>query len=146
MFTKAHDAKRFIFAGNARFTLTSTKTDTSFTFKMNAPKDDDGIRFVKVLNGPDNSWDGDWMHLGFVKMKEDGTPATDLIAGKKGRPDAPSFKALSWTLAKLNRDNIPEALEIRHEGKCCKCGRALTVPESVDTGIGPECRKKMGLK
>jgi hypothetical protein len=145
MFTKAHDAKRFIYAGNARFTLTSTKTDTSFTFKMNAPKNDDGIRFVKVLNGPDNSWDGDWMFLGHVKMWG-GFPTTDLIAGKKGHPDAPSFKALSWTLSQLNQDNIPEALEIRHEGKCCKCGRTLTVPESIDTGVGPECRKKMGLK
>ena len=145
MFTKAQDAKRFIYAGNARFTLTSTKTDTSFTFKMNAPKNDDGIRFVNVLNGPDNSWDGDWMFLGHVKMWG-GFPTTDLIAGKKGRPDAPSFKALSWALSQLNRDNIPEALEIRHEGRCCKCNRVLTHPSSIDTGVGPECRKKMGLK
>ena len=29
--------------------------------------------------------------------------------------------------------------EIEHAGKCCKCGRPLTHPESIRTGLGPEC-------
>jgi hypothetical protein len=30
-----------------------------------------------------------------------------------------------------------------HEGKCGRCGRLLTVPSSIESGIGPECSKIM---
>ena len=26
-----------------------------------------------------------------------------------------------------------------HEGRCGRCGRKLTVPESIEAGYGPEC-------
>jgi len=26
-----------------------------------------------------------------------------------------------------------------HEGACGRCGRTLTVPESIASGFGPEC-------
>ena len=40
-------------------------------------------------------------------------------------------------------DNITEAgFDVHHEGKCGKCGRPLTVPESVKTGLGPICSGK----
>lgn len=29
-------------------------------------------------------------------------------------------------------------------GKCCVCNRTLTVPESIENGIGPECAKNFG--
>jgi hypothetical protein len=32
----------------------------------------------------------------------------------------------------------PDA-EVMHVGKCCKCRRLLTTPESIQRGIGPEC-------
>ena len=32
-------------------------------------------------------------------------------------------------------------LEVWHEGRCGRCNRALTVPESIASGIGPECAK-----
>jgi hypothetical protein len=84
MFTNAQDALRFINAGKARFTLTSKKTGTSFTFKADAPKDDDSIRFVKVLNGPDNSRSGDWMFLGFLRADTEGSIMPHLMAGRMG--------------------------------------------------------------
>jgi hypothetical protein len=30
-------------------------------------------------------------------------------------------------------------LEVWHEGRCGACGRRLTVPESIERGLGPEC-------
>lgn len=30
-------------------------------------------------------------------------------------------------------------VSLLHEGACCRCGRALTHPQSIDTGFGPEC-------
>lgn len=32
----------------------------------------------------------------------------------------------------------------RESGCCGICGRTLTTPESIDAGIGPECRRKVG--
>ena len=57
--------------------------------------------------------------------------------------DAPSFRAMSYALKNLYDDKIPEALEIRHEGSCGRCGRPLTVPSSIDRGIGPDCAALM---
>ena len=36
-------------------------------------------------------------------------------------------------------DDVPDNLRVYHEGKCCRCGRTLTTPESIKKGIGPEC-------
>ena len=143
-FTSAQDALTFILAGKARFTLTSAKTGTHYTYKVDAPRNSDVYdlatpRFVKVLSGPDNSWNGDWTYLGLIGKEG------RLVAGRKGLPDAPSFKALDWALGHLNADTLPEALTIQHDGQCCRCGRALTHPESIASGIGPDCASKMGV-
>jgi hypothetical protein len=34
-------------------------------------------------------------------------------------------------------------LIVHHENHCGRCGRTLTVPESVERGIGPDCLAKM---
>ena len=135
-FTTATEALDFIFSGKAKPTLTSA-SGNHFTFKIDAGKDDD-IFFVKVLNGPDNSWNGDWQFIGFVKAVA-GIPTSCLLAGKKGHPNSTSFKALSWALAHLNRGDIPADLTIQHNDKCGACGRELTDPVSVATGLGPIC-------
>jgi hypothetical protein len=144
-FETAADALQFILAGKAKFTISSAKTDTHFTFKINQKDDpantgDKTPFFVSVLNGPDN-WTN-FMYIGFIPQQGDNQPLR-LVAGRKGHPDAPSFKALSWTLRHLTNGNIPADLTIQHEGKCCRCGRALTVPTSIASGIGPDCATKM---
>ena len=141
MFTEANTALDFILAGKARFTLTSKVSGKSFTFKVDAPKNRQtgrSILFVKVLNGPNNAWDGDWLFLGFIHPDN----SFRLASGKKGHPEAPSFLVMDWTLNQLFEGKIPETLEIRHEGRCGRCGRALTRPESIDSGFGPECITK----
>jgi hypothetical protein len=41
----------------------------------------------------------------------------------------------------LIKNNLPNFIEIWHEGRCGKCGRTLTVPDSIANGLGPECIK-----
>ena len=137
-FETAQEALDFIFSGKAVVTLTST-SGTHFTIKIS--EKDGNVFFVNHLFGPNNAWDGDWAFLGFIKA-QDGAPTSCLLAGNKGKPDAPSFKALSWTLAHLNRGSIPAALTIQHNDACGRCGRELTDPISVATGLGPICREK----
>lgn len=45
------------------------------------------------------------------------------------------------------RAGVSNAHKVRiwHCGMCGRCGRELKVPESIATGIGPECAKTMGI-
>lgn len=65
----------------------------------------------------------------------------------KMSPDAPSIGAFRHIFARLqDRDaTLASKADIRHEGRCGRCSRALTRPESIDTGFGPECAEKMGM-
>lgn len=56
------------------------------------------------------------------------------------------YKTFVWLLKNLERLEEFPKLTIYHEGRCCKCGMPLTVPESIDSGIGPECKKTMYAK
>ena len=137
---KPEDAQRFIFAGNATVTLRSTKTGNRFTYKVQ--KSDDGkVHFVKVLTGPENTTDFTYMGLfgrggTYFHGKKEKTPIS---------PDAPCAKAWGFFVDCLDGLTFPNTLEVWHEGRCCRCGRLLTVPESVRLGIGPECAGKMGV-
>ncbi len=131
----------FMFAGNAIFTITSTKTGQSFTYKISepsAPANEGAVKplFAAVLTGPDNL--RDYTYMGIVDRR---TNAVRTTGGSKVLPAAPSYKALAWFL-----NNVDSPLvEFRHIGRCARCGRALTVPSSIDSGFGPECAGKVGL-
>lgn len=131
------DTRTFALAGNATFTVTSRKTGTRFTYKIRQPKE--GMpHFVKVLSGPDNESD-----FRFIGTIFDGK--IFRTSGKGGiSPQAPSVVAFNWIWANIEQPDLGTKIEIHHEGRCCRCGRKLTVPESIESGIGPECRELMG--
>jgi len=62
--------------------------------------------------------------------------------GKQISADAPSVKAFGWTFDQLVAGNIAsDKVQIEHSGSCCRCGRELTHPDSIQNGVGPECIK-----
>ena len=65
--------------------------------------------------------------------------------GAKGVEDynQKSINGLIWVLK--NSDNIPSAVHIYHHGKCSVCGRKLTDAKSLRCGVGPTCRKRVGI-
>lgn len=128
-----HDPLGFLFAGDARFTVRSKKTGTRYTYRIAESDGDDPVFFASVLTGADN--DRDYQYIGLAKP-------WGLVSTRKAKisADAPSVRALDWVLRVLQRGGHPD-LEIFHEGRCCRCGRALTTPESIERGIGPECAK-----
>ena len=136
--TDPADALTFLMGGRATFTLVSEKTRTRYTYRVSRKKEYGDVWadlwFVGVLAGPDNG--ADYTYIGFLKE------GTGLIAGAKGKPAFPSFKALDWVLGHLLGGTMPEQLEFWHEGRCCMCNRTLTDPVSIENGIGPECAKK----
>jgi hypothetical protein len=52
---------------------------------------------------------------------------------------------IEYTIKHLQSGKFDNRAQIMHLGACGKCGRALTDPVSIEAGIGPECRKQLGL-
>lgn len=141
IFTTAAEACRFIFAGNAYFTLRSKKTQTRYTYRFSIVPESKVQRwFVAVLAGPDNN--SDYQYIGMV---DDDLSFRRTKKSKMLDTSLPVV-AIGYALKHLAHSSIPESLEIWHEGRCGRCGRKLTVPESVAAGIGPECSGKLGSK
>lgn len=131
--------RAFLTAGRAVFTLTSTKTGQSYTYRIaqgrgEAAGSKPAPFFASVLTGPDNTSDYTYMGVLDTDMGVVFTTQASKVAA-----DAPSFVALNWYLAHLGDARV----EFRHEGRCGRCGRVLTVPSSIDSGLGPECAGKV---
>jgi|SRR5215469_3571624 len=138
-------AQLFMLAGNARVTLVSKRTGTRFTYKIRQPEAKPGgdtrrpPHFVSLLTGPDNG--ADFQYLGCI------FPGNVFRQTAKSRisGQAPSVRAFEWAwgvitaAARTPGGTLPESLEVWHEGRCGRCGRALTDPESIASGLGPVC-------
>jgi hypothetical protein len=132
------DHLRFVLAGNCTFTARSTRTGKRYTFKVSKPKDSQNdIRFVGLLSGPDN--ESDYVYVGMI------TPDLlfKLTRASRMTFDSEPVKAFDyiWCFLRLNEE--PKNVEIWHSGRCARCGRKLTVPESIASGFGPECIGKL---
>ena len=129
---KNESALEFILAGNATVTFLNTQSKNRFTFKVSKPKDSD-VHFVSVLTGPDT-----YTFLGTILNNNFKSSKKSTI-----QESAQSFQVFKFVFDRLKTKNLPDVIEIYHEGKCGRCGRALTVPESIVSGFGPECVKKV---
>jgi Family of unknown function (DUF6011) len=137
---------KFVLAGNSTFTLVSKKTGVRFTYHVqqakpnfDRPMASAPVFFLRLLNGPDNH--NDYQYVGIIKHI-DSYWVVKQTAKSKVDPGAPSYQAINWYLGKvLNRQNT-DMVEFWHEGKCGRCGRKLTVPSSLEIGLGPECAGK----
>jgi hypothetical protein len=142
--TDAVAARDFILAGNAYFTIRSQKTGTRYTYRVSLPRNEDRKKiypasyFVALLTGPDN--EGDYTYLGIIKDLN----TFRLTRASRMTSDSVPVRAFRYIFERLCLKQLPEDAEIFHEGRCGRCGRKLTVPESIERGIGPECAAIMG--
>ena len=126
--------KRFLFAGNATFTV-SNPNGEHYTFRIRQP-DENAPFFLSWLSGPDN--EASYSYLGILQ-REGGILLTRKSKAWRGDK---VYKVAAWAIAIVQHDKpLPEGYMIKHAGKCGKCGRKLTTPESIERGIGPECIK-----
>lgn len=150
--TDVDSVHAFVTGGNASFTLVSVKTGSRFTFRVSAPKktlagdastpEEASLWFVSVLTGSDN--ESSFSYFGNLKRRIGGVW---FEHGRKSRLTAfaPSVQAFNWFWAQIAQGKLPACVEFWHEGKCCRCGRKLTVPASIASGVGPECATKGGF-
>jgi hypothetical protein len=129
-------------AGKAIFTLEGA--ETRYTFRINRAEPSDRYPnpayFVALLTGPDNLQD--YTYCGLLD------PATGQVrptAKSTYKTDSKPIKAFNWVMARVWREASIAPARIHHVGRCGRCGRALTVPSSIETGLGPECAAKLGV-
>jgi hypothetical protein len=131
MFTDAKVASEFMLAGNAVFTLSSKRTGQHYTYRLERSADG-FVWFASVRVGDE------FVYVGIVRATLH--HRLDLTRGSRYSEDAPVVKALRYALHHVVfKRTIPGELEIRHVGKCGKCARPLTRPDSIDRGLGPIC-------
>jgi hypothetical protein len=133
--------KEFVFAGRSCFTVKNEETGNRFTYKVFKKifPDEKVMFFVSFLRGSDNT--SDYTYLGTVF--ENGV----FKSTKKSRfPDSQAFKVFEWFNKRLWAGTLPNFINVYHMGRCGRCGKELTVPESIESGFGPECIKKVGGK
>ena len=136
--TDIEDIRNYLRGGSAEFTLQSIKTGSHHTYRLRQIPNGTGF-FVTHLTGPDNDSEHDYRYLGIMSDAID-----RLIATKATGPMGPAFIGLGWFLRCLasNCEKLSQ-VEFLHSGKCSKCGRKLTTPESIKRGMGPVCREKL---
>lgn len=130
--------REFVLAGNAHFTLVSLRTNARFTYRVKKAADGKPLHFCSLLTGPDN--EKSYSYFGLIR--------NDVFEyGRKAKVAETSLgvQAFAWAIARiLATQDVPSA-EFWHEGRCGRCNRLLTVPESIARGIGPECSNMIGL-
>jgi hypothetical protein len=56
-----------------------------------------------------------------------------------------AMQRFSWIWKQIVAKTIPDTMYILHDGSCGHCGRTLSDATSLKVGIGPSCRKKLGI-
>jgi hypothetical protein len=146
----------FLLAGRAVFTVTGKAKRFTFKVQKEEPKEGSPYGpsyFVKVLTGakpalaaPDDEDDhrSPYSYLGILKAD---TGDVMLTKGSTYPANHPAVVAIRWTLRQVwaGRE-LPAPAGIYHEGRCGRCALPLTDPDSILSGFGPECRRKLGIQ
>tara|TARA_B100000212_G_C27272776_1_gene489534 strand:- start:358 stop:813 length:456 start_codon:yes stop_codon:yes gene_type:complete len=118
----------------ATATIVNEATGNRITVRFRKPKGFKAV-LVDLMTGSDNE-----ESFSFI-----GTLAGEQVRiSPKQRTDAQkahlAAKVINWTIAHAEADDL-RTVRVLHSGSCGRCGRKLTVPESIDSGLGPECAK-----
>jgi hypothetical protein len=136
----AKEALAYIFAGNSTVTFQSAKTSKWITYRIRKAKNNRHFA-VSVLTGSDNRKNDNYTYIGYVDIFEKSSFWPQRPRPRNVREDV--LSAFSWSLKALDLGGS-ESLRVYHEGRCGRCGRKLTTPQSILSGFGSECIKHVG--
>ena len=100
--------------------------------------------YVRMLAGPDNT--SDYLYLGMLLPS-----AGRIFTTRASRlpKDSLAFEIVQRVLMRVwagqGEAIAASGWKVQHCGRCGRCGRTLTRPESIESGIGPECSRKLGV-
>jgi Family of unknown function (DUF6011) len=143
-FTSAVDCQAYCIGGDAKLTLVSKRTGVRFTYRITRAPENKRFPlpayFVSVLTGPDNETN----YRFFGTMRGAYNLLYRYSDKAKVSETAPSVKAFAWFFDRVFLQGVvPAELEIWHEGRCSRCHKPLTDPESIRRGLGPICAEKL---
>lgn len=116
-----------------RFPCGSHRTFRVFTMREDA-RFAPGKRVIAMLIGPENAGFSDYEKFGWVD--DAGIHVWKRFQNQKQA----EYARLLWMLATGCEG---DGYELLISKRCLRCNRTLTTPESIEMGIGPECREKL---
>jgi hypothetical protein len=125
----------YVFGGNSTVTLRSVESGKHYTYKVQAKKDRT-VFFVSNMYGYDEG-----PRFQYIGVLSDDCRHFHHSPKSKMGDIAKCFTVFRWFIENLARGVLHKDLEVWHEGRCGRCGRVLTVAESIARGIGPKCVK-----
>jgi hypothetical protein len=146
--------KDFLTAGCAIFTVEPSnqfkeamkeqgkESADHYAYRIEKAEFEDGrsMHFVQALTGQDNT--SDYTYVGVLHPSQGSIRFTRKSAfHPAATPVQIAQRVLQRIFAGQGEEIERAGWEVHHMGKCGRCGRALTTPESCESGIGPECRK-----
>ena len=154
-FSSADDIIAYIKGGRGCLTIKSLKTGEHFTYIFQRLKKNRTRKFIDLPL---------WVHSTISDVKKNEADGSEYEHSRttfigtcwfnrrqpmqfnlsSHGPDKmfPALIAFDWLVQKLQQKHLPESVEVWHEGICCMCGKTLTHPDSIATGIGPVCKAK----
>lgn len=139
--------KNFILAGRSVFTVecpSGWHGKPHYTFRVGRKKANGmypECYFVSLLSGPQNT--SDYTYLGKLIPS---TGAVVLTEKSRFSDDTLVVKLIRRVVARVWANEAAEiekaGFDVHHEGRCGCCGRPLTTPQSILSGIGPVCAEK----
>lgn len=125
---KKHDTNEYfdVRTHNGTITITNKETEGHRTFRIKTEKWCNK-RVIRLLNGPDNENN----YKAFAFANDNGVKVWD---SRKNQGHWDKYADM------LARPEVYKTkCEYLYSGRCRKCNRKLTVPESIKLGIGPVC-------
>ena len=126
---------QFFHAGRAVFTIENGRGD-HYTFKVTkffGKAGSDQLIFIQVMT----HGAGGYTYMGMLDRNN------ECRATRKSSftDQSTAVRVFNFASAIIHGVRpLPQGYQIHHEGACGKCGRPLTDPISIATGLGPVCR------
>lgn len=127
--------RAYVLGGKAIFTLFSEKTKLRYTFKVLAPKGKQEWYRIERLFGDDNT--KDYRTIGVFTIKD------DLVYTRFNHYGSAESQIKYFLNVLYGSLKWPPTMYMYPSGRCARCGRLLTTPESIETGFGPKCIGKV---
>lgn len=126
--------REYIYGGKGIVTLLSP-TGVHHTYMFARPRNQDvfpdDVVFVYAVH--------DKQKLFYVGMIESGRFRITRNSRFDWHTDI--VKGANYIVRMANDPSMNTPMILYHEGMCACCGRQLTNPKSIESGIGPKCRK-----
>ena len=130
---------------NGIYTVKSAATGDHRTFKIHTQGEKAefaaGKRVVSLFTGTDNSADDHYTGFAFIDDR-----GIHVWEKKQGEGLWETYADMIWTLYLDGAFSrwAEKGYTILGEGRCVRCNRLLTTPESIKSGIGPICAEMGG--